>query len=672
MKDNKTFAENKECMYIFKYFKNSDYDSYELIQNAVQLLYAKCSADIFFSRIKSAYIAVKYISADLNDVIALLFAYPKRIDIINRDDIFQLFGASSKYYFELINKTSNNALKNPHWKEQANAQNPKFNWTVETYLDFFIMEGICDKKHTVMVEKLHNNGVVDTASVTRAYNFAKKAHQFIHRKTGEPYVNHVLSVAAHLAELVIDTDIIIGALLHDVQEDTNFSNADIIDRHGKRVATYVEIVTSVDKEFENSFDITKYKTRKHERDELTFEKIEKMINESANNVFALYIKGADRYHNLITMDGMDQNVIIHKIEETESLYLPLFRKYNLNYFVKIIEDAIWKLIYRQMDIDIENAYGRIVHYNSEHIAEFETLLSTTLNHELNSVCEQNFTSKYLCEISRLGYTSHDVYKFVKGEYTQAKQLKNIINKASVPISQFDVIIDATNEDGNIKLFMQNFIERFTNKIAVTDRAIISIKYPGFNSIVIDVADKYRNIIRIKFMMRNDYNISRFGRSQGLNNGDDIFEDDIAIEDKITVYLRNGDSKILPKGSRVIDLAFSIHEEIGLTTKSAIINGNPVNVYTVLHDQNKVIIEADTKRENGVQIEFIPHVRIDWLMYAQTPYAKKKILKYLEHKYEGDNPRFESGAKISDTLFNNVFSEIHSNPAMLKLVKEDSE
>ena len=174
------------------------------------------------------------------------------------------------------------------------------------------------------------------------------------------------------------------------------------------------------------------------------------------------------------------------------------------------------------------------------------------------------------------------------------------------------------------------------------------------------------------MMRNDYNISRFGRNQGLNNGDDIFEDDIAIEDKITVYLRNGDSKILPKGSRVIDLAFSIHEEIGLTAKSAIINGNPVNVYTVLHDQNKVIIEADTKRENGVQIEFIPHVRIDWLMYAQTPYAKKKILKYLEHKYEGDNPRFESDAKISDTLFNNVFSEIHSNPTMLKLVKEDSE
>ena len=98
----------------------------------------------------------------------------------------------------------------------------------------------------------------------------------------------------------------------------------------------------------------------------------------------------------------------------------------------------------------------------------------------------------------------------------------------------------------------------------------------------------------------------------------------------------------------------------------------MNVYTVLHDQNKVIIEADTKRENGVQIEFIPHVRIDWLMYAQTPYAKKKILKYLEHKYEGDNPRFESDAKISDTLFNNVFSEIHSNPTMLKLVKEDSE
>ena len=220
--------------------------------------------------------------------------------------------------------------------------------------------------------------------------------------------------------------------------------------------------------------------------------------------------------------------------------------------------------------------------------------------------------------------------------------------------------------------MQNFIERFTNKIAVTDRAIISIKYPGFNSIVIDVADKYRNIIRVNFMMRNDYNISRFGRNQGLNNGDDIFEDDITIEDKITVYLRNGDSKILPKGSRVIDLAFSIHEEIGLTAKSAIINGNPVDVYTVLHDQNKVIIEADTKKENGIQVEFIPHVRIDWLMYAQTQSAKKKILKYLERKYEGDNPRFESNAKVSDTVFEHVFNEIHSNHVMYQLAKEDGE
>ena len=103
----------------------------------------------------------------------------------------------------------------------------------------------------------------------------------------------------------------------------------------------------------------------------------------------------------------------------------------------------------------------MVQFNSEHITEFETLLSTTLNHELNSVCEHNFTSKYLCEINRLIYTSHDIYKFIKEDYTQAKQLEIIINKSSVPISQFDIIIDAANEDGNIKKYV---LQRISTEI----------------------------------------------------------------------------------------------------------------------------------------------------------------------------------------------------------------
>jgi (p)ppGpp synthase/HD superfamily hydrolase len=200
---------------------------------------------------------------------------------------------------------------------------------------------------------------------------------------------------------------------------------------------------------------------------------------------------------------------------------------------------------------------------------------------------------------------------------------------------------------------------FEEKIAMTGRTIIDFCKTE-NTFIFEVEDHYRNVFRCRITLGEEYDMQKNGVY--LSEITDDFEEESIIKaEKINVQLRNGKIISMPKGSTVIDVAFAIHEEIGFTVKSAIVNGHKATIYNTLLDGDKVIIEADTCREDGVTQKFIPHVRISWLNSVVTKRAKKKIIEFLSDKYEGDDPKNESKAQteVVETIADKILEELRS-------------
>ena len=127
---------------------------------------------------------------------------------------------------------------------------------------------------------------------------------------------------------------------------------------------------------------------------------------------------------------------------------------------------------------------------------------------------------------------------------------------------------------------------------------------------------------------------------------------------IRVKLRNGKRCELPKGACVLDAAFAIHPDIGMTAKGALVNGEQISLYNLLHDGDRVEIFADTERVGGERIKYIPHVRSGWLEYVVTKDAKHLIVKTLENLYGDVDPA--DTHKAQDEVVERVAKEIAQN------------
>jgi len=143
-------------------------------------------------------------------------------------------------------------------------------------------------------------------------------------------------------------------------------------------------------------------------------------------------------------------------------------------------------------------------------------------------------------------------------------------------------------------------------------------------------------------MRDDYVTYRNGSLRGASEVPNPTS--VLGGDYIVVSMRNRASMKLPCGATVLDFAFAIHEEVGFTAKNARVNGIEVGLYTILNDGDHVVVNADTRREDSITCEFIPHVRIDWLNHVKTDVARRKITLWLEELYEGNNPRTTTNAQ----------------------------
>ena len=190
-----------------------------------------------------------------------------------------------------------------------------------------------DRHHQDLVDELiaaveeYNPGV-DKELLARAFRFAATAHDGQTRSSGEPFVHHPWAVAKICAELHLDEQSLVAALLHDVVEDTETEPDDVRAEFGDEIAQLVEGVTKLTR--------TSFQTR----EQSDAENFRKMIVAMAQDVRVILIKLADRLHNMRTIEYQGKQAQVRKAKETLEVYAPLAHRLGINAMKWELEDLL--------------------------------------------------------------------------------------------------------------------------------------------------------------------------------------------------------------------------------------------------------------------------------------------------------------------------------------------
>src|SRR3972149_771472 len=176
------------------------------------------------------------------------------------------------------------------------------------------------------------NPKADLDVIRTAFRFAKNSHVNQHRRSGELFILHPLGVAQILADLGLDTQTIIAALLHDVVEDTELTLNDVEENFGPEIRMLIDGVTKLDKiEFKS-------------REEKQAENLRKMLIAMAQDIRVILIKLADRLHNMRTLSHLSPEKQTEKASETLEIYAPLANRLGISRIKWELEDLAFSVL----------------------------------------------------------------------------------------------------------------------------------------------------------------------------------------------------------------------------------------------------------------------------------------------------------------------------------------
>lgn len=214
-----------------------------------------------------------------------------------------------------------------------------------------------------MIELLENviktirqyNPDADVDILIRAYEYAEKKHDGQVRRSGEKYIMHPIEVAGILAELELDVATIAAGLMHDVVEDTDTTNEQMINMFGAEIATLVDGVTKLGK--------IDYKSK----EENQTENLRKMFMAMAKDVRVVLIKLADRLHNMRTLKFMTPRKAREKSKETIEIFAPIAGRLGISKIKWEMEDIALRYLEPDFYFDMERKISRRITQRDSYI-----------------------------------------------------------------------------------------------------------------------------------------------------------------------------------------------------------------------------------------------------------------------------------------------------------------
>ena len=259
---------------------------------------------------------------------------------------------------------------------------------------------------------------LNTQKLFDAFTYADSEHHGQLRKSGEPYIIHPLAVADIVADLGLDVDSVVAALLHDCIEDTNATHDDIAKRFGVPVAELVEGVTKLTR--------VQYVSKEEEQ----MENLRKMLMAMAHDIRVILIKICDRLHNMRTMEYQSPKKQREKSLETMEIYAPLAHRLGMQKLKWELEDLSLRYLDPVGYKEIEDEMAKRSAAHEEFLGSIQMRIQERLNQD-----------GIRCKV--YGRVKH-TYSLYRKMFTQNKTLDEIFD-----LYAFRVIVDDIPECYNV-------------------------------------------------------------------------------------------------------------------------------------------------------------------------------------------------------------------------------
>ncbi len=507
------------------------------------------------------------------------------------------------------------------------------------------------------------------AIVEDAYNFAEKAHEGEVRKSGEPYLEHPLQVALTLAQLQFDARSLAASLLHDVPENCGIPISEIKAKFGPEIAKLVDATTKLGKLTLKAPEDTAIREQQAEN-------LRKMLVAMAEDLRVVFIKLADRLHNMQTLQALSPEKQQSIAKETLEIYAPLAHRLG-----------IWELKWQLEDLSFRyletEKYHQIVNLVAARRTQRESFLA-----QVSQILSREIDSMGLkAEVSGRPKHIYSIHQKMEKYSALGKDFDNIHDLIALRVL-VDTMPDCYSALGVIHSLWRPLRDEFDDFIA-------NPKSNGYQSLHTAVMYQGRVPLEIQIRTREMHHIAEYGVAahwrykQGEKkdiyfeerigwlrqliewhrelSGDEEFLESVKTDifiDQVFVYTPKGEIKALPKGSTPLDLAYRVHTELGHRCVGAKVNGRLVPLTCQLSNGDVVEIIA-AKREKGPSRDWLnPH-----LGFTSSSHAKEKIRQWFKKQERAEN--IERGRELLEKELRRLGIKLSEREELAKLFKYDN-
>ncbi|MDD4582760.1 MAG: bifunctional (p)ppGpp synthetase/guanosine-3',5'-bis(diphosphate) 3'-pyrophosphohydrolase [Eubacteriales bacterium] len=472
-------------------------------------------------------------------------------------------------------------------------------------------------------ELLRMNPGYNIELLERAYRKAEQVHEGQLRKSGEEYITHPLAVVKILADLGMDENTLVAGLLHDVVEDTPYTQEDLRNDFGEEVALLVDGVTKLGSLVYES------------KEERQAENLRKMFLAMSKDIRVLIIKLADRLHNLRTINYMNEDQIREKCKETLEIYAPLASRLGIYTMKFELEDIALK----QLDSD---AYYNLVSQVNMRKGQRQASIDKVIDSIKESLNSLNIDY----EITGRNKHFYSIYRKMK---YQNRQLDEIFDLMAIRII-VHTVKDCYAVLGVVHTMWKPIPGRFKDYIAMPKPN----RYQSLHTTVIgNGGDPFEIQIRTFEMHKiAEYGIAAHWKyKEGVTadkeevklawlrqtlewqkelKDSQEFMETLKVDlfsNQVFVFTPKGDVIELPAGSTPLDFAFKIHTMVGAKCIGAKVNGKMVPIdYTLNNGEIVEIVTSNSSKGPS----------IDWLKIVKSNTARNKIRQYLKRENKGES------------------------------------
>ncbi|MEY8339307.1 bifunctional (p)ppGpp synthetase/guanosine-3',5'-bis(diphosphate) 3'-pyrophosphohydrolase [Lachnospiraceae bacterium 62-35] len=470
----------------------------------------------------------------------------------------------------------------------------------------------------------------DITMIEKAYRIAAEAHNDQKRKSGEPYIIHPLCVAIILADLEMDKETIVAAILHDVVEDTVMSLDGLTSEFGAEVALLVDGVTKLT---QISWDMDKV--------EIQAENLRKMFLAMAKDIRVILIKLADRLHNMRTLQYMPPAKQKEKARETMDIYSPIAHRLGISKIkielddlsLKYLEpEAYYKLAQKiSLRKDAREAFvNEIVEEVKCHIRDagiqakvdgrakhFFSIYKKMVNQDktLEQIYDL-FAVRIIVDNIKDCYAAlgviHELYKPIPGRFKDYIAMP----KPNMYQSLHTTLIGSNGQPFEIQIRTYEMHRTAEYGIAA------HWKYKESGSGKVAAGNEEAKLSWLRQILEWQKDMSDNKEFLSLLKSDlDLFSDSVYC------FTPTGDVKNLPSGSTTIDFAYAIHSAVGNKMVGAKVNGKLVTIDYVIQNGDRIEILTSQNSKGPSR---------DWLALVKSTQAKNKINQWFKAELKEDN------------------------------------